>query len=232
MRTLNCLITGASSGIGASIAEELSMSAKHIYILSRNTSKLEELNDKIISNGCECTIVPIDLCEPNVIENLSEEIFKKDKFLDIIVSSAGQITKLSPVESINLDEFNNTIKLNYISNFRIMKNFHPLLKNSKNSNFVVISSMKSDMKSQYWGIYQPIMTALNELVISFANENKSTSINTNIIYPGEVNTKFRENIMPGEDKKKIKDPADVAKEIVKFLLTNRKNGDIIKLYSE
>jgi short-subunit dehydrogenase len=78
MKNINCLVTGASSGIGASIAQELSKSVKHIYILSRNTTELEKINDKIISNGCECTIVPIDLCERNVIENLSEEIFKKD----------------------------------------------------------------------------------------------------------------------------------------------------------
>ena len=204
MRNLNCLIAGASSGIGASIAQELSNSAKHIYILSRNTSKLEEINDKIISNGCECTIVPIDLCEPNVIENLSEEIFKKDKFLDIIISTAGQITKLSPVESIDLNELKDIIELNYISNFRIMKHFHPLLKNSKQSNLAIISSIKNEMTSQYWGIYQPIMSALNELVISFANENQGTSINANIIYPGAVNTSFRENIMPGENKKGTK----------------------------
>ncbi len=229
MRNLNCLVTGASSGIGAGIAQELSKSAKHIYILSRNTSKLEEINDKIILNGCECTIVPIDLCKPNVIENLSEEIFKKDKFLDIIISSAGQITKLSPVESINLNELKDIIELNYVSNFRIMKHFHPLLKNSKKSNFAIISSEKNKMISQYWGIYQPIMSALNELVISFANENKSTSINANIIDPGAVNTKFRETIMPGEDSKRIKNPVDVAREIVKFLLTNDKSGEIIKL---
>ena len=45
MRNLNCLVTGASSGIGASIAQELSKTVKHIYILSRNASKLEEIND-------------------------------------------------------------------------------------------------------------------------------------------------------------------------------------------
>ena len=229
MRNLNCLITGASSGIGAGIAQELSKSVKHIYILSRNTSKLEEINDKIISNGCECTIVPIDLCKPNVIENLSEEIFKKDKFLDIIISSAGQITKLSPVESIDLNELKNIVELNYISNFRIMKHFHPLLKNSKQSNLAIISSIKNEMTSQYWGIYQPIMSALNELVISFANENQGTSIKANVIYPGPVNTNFRENIMPGENKNEIKDPVSVARAIVKFLLSNDKSGEIIKL---
>jgi len=83
--------------------------------------------------------------------------------------------------------------------------------------------------SQYWGIYQPIMTALNELVMSFANENKSTSINANIICPGAVNTKFRENIMPGEDKKKIKNSDDLARVVVNFLLSNEQSGKIIKL---
>ena len=73
------------------------------------------------------------------------------------------------------------------------------------------------------------MTALNELVISFANENKGTSINANIIDPGAVDTKFRENIMPGENKKLIKDPVDIASAIVKFLLSNEKSGEIIKL---
>ena len=76
------------------------------------------------------------------------------------------------------------------------------------------------------------MTALNELVISFANENKGTSINANIIYPGAVNTKFRENIMPGEDKKEIKNPGDVARTVVNFLLSNEASyitGQIIKV---
>ena len=99
----------------------------------------------------------------------------------------------------------------------------------KIKSFEKIVSIKTEMKSQYWGIYQPIMTALNELVLSFANENKGTSINANIIYPGAVNTKFRENIMPGEDKKEIKNPVDVAKSVVNFLLSNEKSGEIIKL---
>ena len=92
MRTLNCLITGASSGIGSSVAQELSKSVKHIYLLSRNTSKLEEINDKIISNGCECTIVPIDLSNIYVIAYLSVEIFKNDKLLYFFVSSSSHIS--------------------------------------------------------------------------------------------------------------------------------------------
>jgi len=50
MKKLNCLVTGASSGIGKEISIELSNYAKHIYICSRNVKKLEIVHDKIIEN--------------------------------------------------------------------------------------------------------------------------------------------------------------------------------------
>ena len=50
MKKLNCLVTGASSGIGKEISIELSAYAKHIYICSRNVQKLEIVHDKIIEN--------------------------------------------------------------------------------------------------------------------------------------------------------------------------------------
>ena len=77
MKTLNCLITGASSGIGREISIELSKYAKHIYINSRTIDKLEEVHDQIIHNDCECTIVPLNLNDPNGIENLQVGIFKR-----------------------------------------------------------------------------------------------------------------------------------------------------------
>ena len=65
MKELNCLVTGASSGIGKQISIELSKHAKHIYICSQNIKNLEEVHDKIIQNECGCTIVPINLSDDN-----------------------------------------------------------------------------------------------------------------------------------------------------------------------
>ncbi len=229
MKKLNCLVTGASSGIGKQISIELSKHAKHIYICSQNIKNLEEVHDKIIQNECGCTIVPINLSDDNVIENLAERLFMKDKSLDVLILSAGVISQLTPVESIELSKLNEILKINYLSNFRMIKNFHPLLKNSKNSNIAVISSIKDSSKEYYWGIYQPIMTALNDLIVTYANENKNTNIKANIFCPKAVNTKLREIIMPGEDKKYVSTPTEVAKEILEFILTNNSTGQIIKI---
>ena len=229
MRNLNCLITGASSGIGKEISIELSKFAKHIYISSRDITNLETVYDQISKNDCECTIVPLDLLVNNSIENLAKSIFKKDGSLDILILAAGTINQLSPIDSIELEKFSEILNLNYVSNFRMIKNFHPLLKNSKDSNIAVISSVKDPSKEYYWGIYQPVMTALNELILIYANENKNTNIKTNIFCPKAVNTKFRDSIMPGENKQNIADPTTVAKSIVNYLLSTKTSGKIINI---
>ena len=229
MKKLNCLVTGASSGIGKEISIELSTYAKHIYICSRNVKNLENVHDKIIKNNCECTIVPLNLCDENVIENLANQIQVKDTSLDILVLSAGIINQLSPVESIDLENFKSIINLNFLSNFRMIKSFHSLLKSSNNAYIAAVSSLKDPSKEYYWGIYQPIMTALNELLLTYSKENKDKCIKTNIFCPLAVNTKLRDVIMPGEDKSKISDPKDVAIKIVNHILKSEVTGDIIKI---
>jgi len=224
MRYMNCLVTGASSGIGKGIAIKLSKHVRHIYIIARNVKKLEETNDEIVKNGCSCTIVPMDLSKEGVIENLSSQIFQKDKFLDLLVLSAGQIDRLSPVESIDLKNFNDILNLNFVSNFRMIKYFHPLLKNSKSSHLAVISSQKKDSYNQYWGIYEPIMSALNEMVMIYAKENMNSNIKVNIYCPKAVNTKLRDITIPGEDKNKLMSPELFASKVVKLLLDTNVTG--------
>ena len=101
--------------------------------------------------------------------------------------------------------------------------------NSKNANLGIISSVRDAYKEQYWGIYQPVMSALNELVLSYAMENKNTKIKANIFCPKAVNTKFREIIMPGENKDLIKGPQEVAKFIVDYILKTKDSGNVIKI---
>ena len=223
------LVTGASSGIGAETAIQLSDVSSHIYIIGRNIKNLEIVNDKVVRNNCKCTIVPLDITEESVLGNLAKSIAEKENKLDIVVSCAGIIDHLSPVDSINEENLKKIIETNYLSNFRLIKYFHYLLKNSKNGKLVVISSNQNN-GNQYWGAYQPIMNALNELLITYANENKKTYIKANIICPRAVNTNFRDKIMPGENKDSLLTVNEVAKKIIEVTSKDYKEtGQIINL---
>ena len=158
---------------------------------------------------------------------ISTNYLKKEKAIDILMLSAGVINELSPIVSIELTKLKEILSVNFLANFRMIKCFHPLLKNSAFSKIGVISSLKNISKEQYWGIYQPIMTALNDLLLIYAKENKD--IKLNIFSPEAVNTKFREIIMPGEDKSKISSPIDTATRIVNYIIETKNSGEIINI---
>lgn len=225
-----CLVTGASSGIGKHVAIKISEIADHVYILSRNVTKLEQVNDIIVKNGADCTIIPMDLTKKNSIKELAMNIYQKEKKIDVIASCAGRISQLSPISSQNENEITKTFELNYVANLLLMKEFLPLLKLSNDGKFIIISSINSKSKQQYWGGYQPIMTALNELVKIFAKENKSKKIKIHCICPSAVDTDFRNEIMPGENKIKILKPENIAQNIIEIIKSQTLNsGDIISL---
>ena len=231
MKKLNktvCLVTGASSGIGKQTAIKISKIVDHVYILSRDVTRLEIVNDLIIGNGSDCTIIPMDLTKKNNVKALAKNIYEKENKIDIIISSAGRISQLSPINSQNENEIIKTFELNYLANLLLMKEFLPLLKLSNEGKFIVISSISNTLKSQYWSGYQPIMTALNELVRIYAEENKN--IRVNCICPSAVDTDFRNDIMPGEDKKLILKPEQIAENIIKTIQDDTiQSGDIISI---
>ena len=223
------LVTGASSGIGAETAIQLSNICSHIYIVGRNIKNLEIINDRIVNNNCECTIIPLDITEDAAVDNLAKSIIKKENKIDIIVSCAGIIDHLTPVDSINEAQFKKIIETNFLSNFKIIKSFHYLLKNSENGRLAIISS-NQNYGNQYWGVYQPIMRALNELLITYANENIKTRIKANLLCPRAVDTNFRDKIMPGENKSSLLSTKAVAKKILEITSKSfQETGKIIDI---
>ena len=224
------IITGASSGIGRYCAIELSKLCNDIYIIGRNISGLEETNDEVIKNSCECTIVPIDLTKQGVIKELSNKIFEKHQRLDILISAAGIINNLSPVSSIKEEDAEKIFKTNYLANINLIQSFHPLLNLSKNGRVVVISSINKEINKPFWAGYSPIMSALNELVLTYAEENKNTNIKTNLVCPIAVDTEFRNTFMPGEDKAKIMTPSEFSLKFIELFKTKfNQNGMIYSI---
>ena len=210
------LITGASSGIGAALAIRISEKYNHLYISGRNISKLEKINDKILKNDCECTIVPLDLKKTKLIDELASQIYLKEGKLDLLISAAGIIHNLSPVTSIKDDNFEETFKINVLSNIKLLTSFQPLLKLADESKLIFILSEYDSSMKPFWGGYLPLSNMLHEIVLTFANESTGSSISTNIVCPKGVDTNFRNVFMPGEDKAELMTPIDFANEFIKL----------------
>ena len=215
-----CVVTGASSNIGRGVAIELSKTAQHIYLIGRNVNALEETSDLISINSCEATIVPLDLTKFDLIDELGHSIYKKHQRIDVFVSCAGMIRNLSPVTSINPKDFMEIINLKLISNYRLLRSFHPLFLASSKPRALIISKNINHTASQYWGAYNTTMSALNNLIRTYANENKRTNIKINLFEPPLIESNFLIITSPGEDKKNLIELNKVVTRIISCLGEN------------
>jgi NADP-dependent 3-hydroxy acid dehydrogenase YdfG len=105
------LITGASSGIGASIARELSAAGAKVVLGARRTDRLEQLADELRAQGGEVLTCSLDVTNRADVAAFAEAAREKFGRVDVIVNNAG-LMPLSPMASLKVDEWDRMVDVN------------------------------------------------------------------------------------------------------------------------
>jgi NAD(P)-dependent dehydrogenase (short-subunit alcohol dehydrogenase family) len=211
------LITGASRGLGRSVAKSLAKKGVELILVARTISALEELDDEIKSIGSKSTIVPMDLEDNEAIDILGGEIHKKWGKLDILVSSAATVGEVTPVSHLDPKIWNKVINLNLSVNFRLIRSFEPLLKKSNQSYAIFISDNNSKLPKPFWAPYNISKLGLETLIEIWKKEITRTNIKAIIFEPGDMKTAMRASFMPGEKNKNLNNPEDISETIMKLI---------------
>lgn len=222
------LVTGASRGIGAAIAKAYAKEGAHVILTARTISGLEEVNDTIVREGGQATIVPLDLRDFNKIDELGGIIAERFGRLDILVGNAGMLGILSPIPHIAPDVWEKTFAVNVTANYRLIRSFDPLLRLSKAGRAVFVTSGVTHGASPFWGVYASSKAALNQMVLAYAAEVEKTNIRVNVIDPGVVRTRMRAEAMPGEDPMRLPLPEVLADTFIQAVLPEcTSHGEIL-----
>ena len=120
------VVTGASANIGRNVSIELSKSSKHIYLIGRNIKELEKTADFVEKENCETTIVPIDLTNFKLIDELGHNIYKKHKKIDVRIYCAGTINHFYPLTSITPLDIEKRINLTLLQTYILIRSFNTL----------------------------------------------------------------------------------------------------------
>jgi NAD(P)-dependent dehydrogenase (short-subunit alcohol dehydrogenase family) len=219
------LVTGASRGIGAAIAEALASEGAHVVITARGAEGLEALEERIHSAGGSATIAPLDLIESDSIARLAAAIAERWTALDLLVLNAASLGSLTPVAQIDGKEFNRILTLNLLANQALIAGFDPLLRKSEAGRVIAVTSSVGRHPRAYWGAYGASKAALEALVLSYGEEVKNLApLKVAIVDPGATATAMRERAFPGEDPATLKPPSAVAEAVVDMLRSNFENG--------
>ena len=218
---LIALITGAGSGIGAEIAKQLAQKNIHTIITDKNLSGLRKTEDSILSNNGTCTVAQLDMQDFVGIDRLGMEVFKRWKKLDIMVSNAAMLGTLGPIHHQNNEEFVEVLNVNSISNYRLIRSFDALLKNSVKPKALFLTSSLARKPKAFWGAYAVSKATLEHIVKIWALENNHNNMSISIIDPGKTDTPMRKAAMPGEDSKNLSKSDYIAKLVLNKILTDK-----------
>jgi len=96
---------------------------------------------------------------------------------------------------------------------------------------IIVSSGSTGQDKAYWGGYMMTKAAVENIALTYSNENKITDINSNVINPGAIRTSMRAKAAPGENPEKLPAPEDVAKLFVELATPHcQQNGDVVSFY--
>ena len=212
------LVTGASRGIGAALAEQLAAQGYHVVLTARTEAGLMETEDRIHAAGGSATIAPLDLTKGEELDRLAAAIAGRWEKLDLLVLNAATLGTLTPVAHASIKEFDSVMALNVTAQWRLIRNFDALLRRGRGTLVAVTSSVASRAEA-YWGPYSASKAALENLVGVYAEEMKALGVNALIVDPGGTRTEMRARAFPGEDPATLKGPETVAQAVAGALPT-------------
>jgi NAD(P)-dependent dehydrogenase (short-subunit alcohol dehydrogenase family) len=221
------LVTGASRGIGRALALAMAGEGAHVVAVGRTTGALEELDDDIKSAGGSASLVPMDLRKPDGIDQLGGVVFERWKRLDILVGNAGVLGRLSPLGHIEPKTWDEVMAVNVTANWRLIRSFDPLLRQSEAGRAVFVTSGAARTIYAYWGPYAVSKAALETLAKTYAAETVKTAIKVNLLNPGPIRTRMRAQAMPGEDPNSLPPPEAVAEAFLPLVLPSQMESGLI-----
>lgn len=219
------LVTGASRGIGAAIAEALGAAGAHVILTARTGPALEEVEERIHAAGGSATIAPMDLAERDNIARLAAAVAERWDSLDVLVLNAALLGSLSPVEHLDPKELERVFALNVFANQAMIAAFDPLLRRSERADVVGITSSVGEEPRAFWGGYGASKAAFDNLLLSYADETAHAGrLRVHIVDPGATRTRMRQHAFPGEEPESLKPPSVVAEAVLGRLASDAPTG--------
>ena len=176
------LITGASGGIGSSIADKFLKNKYEMILTSSSDNSLSKLKEKYGNNH---HYYILDFNNPDENNTILKKISEEHQDLNIIVNNAG-ITDDSLLLRMKTDQWNKVIQANLSSNFTIIKALLPNMIKNKSGNIIGISSVVATSGNPGQSNYVAAKSGMIGFYKSIALEVASRNVNVNIISPGFI----------------------------------------------
>ena len=206
------VITGASTGIGKSLALLLADAGFRLVLAARSKDKLQAIAKEIQQKGGESLPVPTDVSHPEQIKILKEKALDFGN-VSVVVNNAGT-GKFSNIENVTLADWNRQMDVNLRASFLVSQAFIPAMKQKKKGSLIFINSVAGKKGYAYSAAYVASKFGLRGLADSLREELREDNIKVISIHPGAVDTPFWDDIQAEFPREKMLNSDALAESIV------------------
>jgi NAD(P)-dependent dehydrogenase (short-subunit alcohol dehydrogenase family) len=223
------LVTGASRGLGAAVAEACAAEGAHLVLVARTKGALEEVDDAVRRRGGEATLVALDVTRGELVDALGGALYERFKRLDGLVVGAAELGAITPVSHLEPKVLEQTLAVNLVASHRLIRSLDPLLRAAHSARAVFVTDRAAGPGRAYWGAYAASKAALEALALAYAAELRITPVKVNLFDPGPMATRLRARAYPGERPETLPAPASVAPALVELLLPGcTRHGELVR----
>ncbi len=187
------VVTGASSGIGAAIAETLARRGAHVVLQARRTERLESLAERLTDeagNG-ETLVVTSDVRHPDDVQRLMQQTLERWGRIDILVANAG-FGYRNPVVNGDVQRWKEMIDTNVYGLLLTLKyGVKPML-DQKSGHVIILSSVAGRVAQAGGNAYCATKAAATAIGESVRQEVAQQGIRVTTLEPGVVISEFQQ----------------------------------------
>ena len=187
------IVTGASQGIGKTIAIEMAKSGATVFCLARNKEALDTTIKKITENGGKATAFSCDISNNDDFKSIILNIVKEYGSIDILVNNAG-ITKDNLLMRMSDDQWDDVLNINLKGSFTCIRSVIKHMMKKKFGRIINITSIVGITGNAGQANYAASKSGLIGLTKSIAKEVASRGITANCVAPGWIETSMTDQL--------------------------------------
>jgi uncharacterized protein len=208
------LVTGASSGIGESLARQLAARGTDLVLVARSADRLTALAAELTgAHDVEVELLPADLTEADALATVEERLQRVDSPIDLLVNNAG-VGQVGHFVDLDIDGAGQQVALNIVAPLRLAHAVLPGLRD-RGGGILNVSSIGANQPVPRMATYAATKAFLTSWSEAVHEELRGSGVHVTVLAPGFTRTNFVDAADAGSEASKIpsfiwSDPDDVA----------------------
>lgn len=197
LKNKNIIVTGATSGIGRILTERLSLLGCHLAFCGRSDPKMQQVVTKLAMMQGQAYYQTFDITDYSLISRFVEKSILQLGDIDILINCAGVNSSRDAIKNLDINDMEWMLKVNMLAPFVFMQDtYNKSMKAQGKGMIINVMSTVCCFSNEGIGAYTASKSGFDALTKVFRKELRDEGIKVCAIYPGGVDTPFRESERP------------------------------------